>query len=375
MNFNYRDFFLHNDDLHIIKEELSIIDEMARVANANALIPNAEAVWAAYSSGSNENTIAEELEINVETVEKIIYICLMHTDEKKSADEIAKELVMNYTTIQSILRNALGPSWIRDNDSHIIDNAVKIYNLHKLTKNPEEIKNSINSDKNNRFEEMTVDKVNLVLKIVNIATKQMENDGHINALEIERQIDKKISHTTVINLIKKLDIGKIKYRHKFTEKQDAFILFNYLQGIGPSEIARKFNTEFSTDSKNLNIEPTPILNRIRNGILNLKSDSDSESEISEYALELLTKLKVNIEKLDAETKNLLTHYTPAKTVGSRDRLARRGGQVDPTRQISGQTGNLDRNIHQTITTGQIPASGQLGKKYGAPINTQGALAL
>jgi len=375
MNFNYRDFFLHNDDLHIIKEELSIIDEMARVANANALIPNAEAVWAAYSSGSNENTIAEELEINVETVEKIIYICLMHTDEKKSADEIAKELVMNYTTIQSILRNALGPSWIRDNDSHIIDNAVKIYNLHKLTKNPEEIKNSINSDKNNRFEEMTVDKVNLVLKIVNIATKQMENDGHINALEIERQIDKKISHTTVINLIKKLDIGKIKYRHKFTEKQDAFILFNYLQGIGPSEIARKFNTEFSTDSKNLNIEPTPILNRIRNGILNLKSDSDSESEISEYALELLTKLKVNIEKLDAETKNLLTHYTPAKTVGGRDRLARRGGQVDPTRQISGQTGNLDRNIHQTITTGQIPASGQLGKKYGAPINTQGALAL
>jgi len=375
MNFNYRDFFIHNDDLHIIKEELSIIDEMARVANANALIPNAEAVWAAYSSGSNENTIAEELEINVETVEKIIYICLMHTDEKKSADEIAKELVMNYTTIQSILRNALGPSWIRDNDSHIIDNAVKIYNLHKLTKNPEEIKNSINSDKNNRFEEMTVDKVNLVLKIVNIATKQMENDGHINALEIERQIDKKISHTTVINLIKKLDIGKIKYRHKFTEKQDAFILFNYLQGIGPSEIARKFNTEFSTDSKNLNIEPTPILNRIRNGILNLKSDSDSESEISEYALELLTKLKVNIEKLDAETKNLLTHYTPAKTVGSRDRLARRGGQVDPTRQISGQTGNLDRNIHQTITTGQIPASGQLGKKYGAPINTQGALAL
>ena len=381
MNFNYRDFFIHNDDLHIIKEELSIIDEMARVANANALIPNAEAVWDKWTSlpdaQKDAEKIAEELEINVETVEKIIYICLMHTDEKKSADEIAKELVMTYTTIQSILRNALGPSWIRDNDSHIIDNAVKIYNLHKLTKNPEEIKNSINSDKNNRFEEMTVDKVNLVLKIVNIATKQMENDGHINALEIERQIDKKISHTTVINLIKKLDIGKIKYRHKFTEKQDAFILFNYLQGIGPSEIARKFNTEFSTDSKNLNIEPTPILNRIRNGILNLKSDSDSESEISEYALELLTKLKVNIEKLDAETKNLLKNYTPAKTVGGRDRLARRGGNVDPTRQMSGKKGNLnlEPDIHQTITTGQIPASGQLGKKYGAPINTQGALAL
>jgi hypothetical protein len=380
MNFNYRDFFIHNDDLHIIKEELSIIDEMARVADANALIPNAKDVWDKWTSlpdaQKDAEKIADELEINVETVEKIIYICLMHTDEKKSADEIAKELVMNYVTIQSILRKALGSAWIRDNDLHIINNAGKIYNLHKLTKNPEEIKNSINSensDKNNRFEEMTVDKVNLVLKIVDIATTQMENDGHINALEIERQIDKKISHTTVIKLIKKLGIGKIQYRHKFTEEQDAFILFNYLQGIGPSEIARKFNTEFSTDSKNLNIEPTPILNRIRNGILNLKSDS--ESEISEYALELLTKLKVNIEKLDAETKELLKNYTPAKTVGSRDRLARRGGQVDPTRQISGQTGNLERNIHQTITTGQIPASGQLGKKYGAPINTQGALAL
>jgi hypothetical protein len=384
MNFNYRDFFIHNDDLHIIKEQLSIIDEMPRVADANALIPNAKDVWDKWTSlpdaQKDAEKIAEELEINVETVEKIIYICLMHTDEKKSADEIAKELVMNYVTIQSILRKALGSAWIRDNDLHIINNAEKIYNLHKLTKNPEEIKNSINSensDKNNRFEEMTVDKVNLVLKIVNIATKQMENDGHINALEIERQIDKKISHTTVINLIKKLGIGKIQYRHKFTEEQDAFILFNYLQGIGPSEIARKFNTEFSTDSKNLNIEPTPILNRIRNGILNLKSDSESESEISEYALKLLTKIfpTVNIEKLDAETKKLLTHYTPAKTVGGRDRLARRGGNVDPTRQMSGKKGNLEPDIHQTITTGQIPASGQLGKKYGAPINTQGALAL
>jgi hypothetical protein len=380
MNFNYRDFFIHNDDLHIIKEQLSIIDEMPRVADANALIPNAKDVWDKWTSlpdaQKDAEKIADELEINVETVEKIIYICLMHTDEKKSADVIAKELVMNYVTIQSILRKALGSAWIRDNDLHIINNAEKIYNLHKLTKNPEEIKNSINSensDKNNRFEEMTVDKVNLVLKIVNIATKQMENDGHINALEIERQIDKKISHTTVINLIKKLGIGKIKYRHKFTEKQDAFILFNYLQGIGPSEIARKFNTEFSTDSTNLNIEPTPILNRIRNGILNLKSDS--ESEISEYALELLTKYYPKVDINNDNTKELLTHYTPAKTVGSKDRLARRGGNVDTTRQMSGEKGNLERNIHQTITTGQIPASGQLGKKYGAPINTQGALAL
>jgi len=382
MNFNYRDFFIHNDDLHIIKEQLSIIDEV-RVATKNALIPNAEDVWKAWTSlpdaQKDAKKIADDLEINVETVEKIIYICLMHTDEKKSADEIARELVMNYTTIQVILSNALESAWIRDNDSHIINNAEKIYNLHKERKNPEEIKNSINSDKNKRFEEMTVDKVNLVLKIVDIATKQIENDGHINALEIERQIDKKISHTTVIKLIKKLDIGKIKYRHKFTEEQDAFILFNYLQGIGPSEIARKFNTEFSTDSKNLNIDPTPILKRIRNGILNLKSDSESESEISEYALKLLSIYKdryfstVNIEH--EETKKLLKHYTPAKTVGGKDRLARRGGKVDPTRQMSGEKGNLERDIHQTITTGQIPASGQLGKKYGAPINTQGALAL
>jgi hypothetical protein len=43
--------------------------------------------------------------------------------------------------------------------------------------------------------------------------------------------------------------------------------------------------------------------------------------------------------------------------------------------MSGERGNLERDIHQTITTGQIPASGQLGKKYGAPINTQGDLAL
>ena len=27
MNFNYRDFFIHNDDLHIIKEQLSIVED------------------------------------------------------------------------------------------------------------------------------------------------------------------------------------------------------------------------------------------------------------------------------------------------------------------------------------------------------------
>jgi hypothetical protein len=43
--------------------------------------------------------------------------------------------------------------------------------------------------------------------------------------------------------------------------------------------------------------------------------------------------------------------------------------------MSGQTGNLEPDIHQTINTGEIPASGQLGPKYGAPINPQGALSL
>ena len=75
------------------------------------------------------------------------------------------------------------------------------------------------------------------------------------------------------------------------------------------------------------------------------------------------------------TKELLTNYIPPETVRGRDPLARKGGKVDPTRQMSGQTGNLEPDIHQTINTGEIPASGQLGKKSGAPINPQGALSL
>ena len=82
---------------------------------------------------------------------------------------------------------------------------------------------------------------------------------------------------------------------------------------------------------------------------------------------------VNIENPD--TKDLLTHYRPPETVRGRDPLARKGGKVDPTRQMSGQTGNLEPDIHQTINTGESPASGQLGKKSGAPINPQGALSL
>jgi hypothetical protein len=87
------------------------------------------------------------------------------------------------------------------------------------------------------------------LKIVDIAKKQMENDGQMNALEIERQINRDKDINAIIRLIKKLGIGKIKYRHKFTEEQDAFILFNYLQKIGPSELTRQFNIKFSTDSR------------------------------------------------------------------------------------------------------------------------------
>ena len=36
----------------------------------------------------------------------------------------------------------------------------------------------------------------------------------------------------------------MRYIHRFTEEQDAFILYLYLQRNGPSEIARKFNEKF-----------------------------------------------------------------------------------------------------------------------------------
>jgi hypothetical protein len=227
------------------------------------------------------------------------------------------------------------------------------------------------------LEEITVDKVNLVLKIIDIAKIQTDSAGMVNANKIHKEIGEEISYPTVVKLIKTLKLAEIRYHHKFTQEQDAFILFNYLQGINQSKTAEKFNLNFSTESKNkLNMFPGTIRSRLIR-ILNHKDKG--ESEISKKVLELLGIYKdkyfstVNIER--PETKNLLTHYTPTKTVGSKDRLARRGGKVDPTRQMSGEKGNLERDTHQTITTGQIPASGQLGKKYGAPINTQGALAL
>jgi len=339
--------------------------------------PNAEAVWAAYSSGSNEQEIAKDRGINLTTVQKIIQICLMKaTDDEITPKQIGAELKMRPITIQFILSKALGPSWIRGNDSHIIDNAVKIYDLHNKEKSPEEIKNSINKDKPKHLEEITVDKVNLVLKIIDIAKIQTDSAGMVNANKIHKEIDGKISYPTVVKLIKTLDLAKIRYTHSFTQEQDAFILFNYLQGINQSKTAEKFNLNFSTESNILNMFPGTIRARL---IRMLNHKDKGESEISKKVLELLGIYKdkyfstVNIER--PETKKLLTHYTPAKTVGGRDRLARRGGNVDPTRHMSGERGNLERDTHQTITTGQIPASGQLGKKYGAPINTQGALAL
>ena len=277
MNFNYRDFFIHNDDLHIIKEQLSIIDEMARVANDNALEPNAEAVWKMYDKGGelDNEKIAANLGINVDTVKKIIAICEKKFLENKTVIQIANEMKLTDSTIAKILNNAI-PDWERTQDTHFTKNAEEIYNLHKQGKSTAEIVNSINQKRELHLQ-IKEEKVNLVLKIVDIAKKQMENKGHINAVEIERQINHTINIDTIINLIKKLDIGKIRYLHKFNEEQDAFILYYYLQRNGITEIARKFNTEFSTDSK-LNIGDGAIYARIKNTILKSKS----ESEISEF---------------------------------------------------------------------------------------------
>ena len=76
MNFNYCDFFIHNDDSHIIKEELSIIDEMPTPIK-DALEPNAKDVWDMYDKGGelDNEKIATNLGINVDTVKKIIAIC------------------------------------------------------------------------------------------------------------------------------------------------------------------------------------------------------------------------------------------------------------------------------------------------------------
>ena len=381
MNFNYRDFFIHNDDLHIIKEQLSIIDEMPRGVSRHIepLVPNAKDVWDMYrdmydkGEELDEQKIADKLGINVDTVKKIIDICEKKFLENKKIKQISDETKIATALIYDILNNAI-PDWERKYDT--FSDALDIYNLHKEGKSPEEIVNLINQ-KREPYLQIKLDKVNLVLNIVDIATKQMDVAGVVNTHEIERQINGVVTDSTITKIIRSLGIGEIRYRHTFTEEQHAFILFNYLQGIGPTASAGKFNEKFSNKSKQLNIYGSSILYILRNTILKPKG----ESGISQYFLDLLAKYEteypsfqsVDINKDD--TKDLLTHYRPPETVRGRDPLARKGGKVDPTRQMSGQTGNLEPDIHQTINTGESPASGQLGPKYGAPINPQGALSL
>ena len=364
MNFNYRDFFIHNDDLHIIKEQLSINEVGA--PKQDALERNAKAVWDMYQTEKNQQKIADTLGINLTTVEKIIKICSMKSNGNKKIKQIADETNFNKNMIHRILNKAI-PDWKRN--KLFFGDALEIYNLHKQGKSTAEIVNLINQKRELHLQ-IKEEKVNLVLKIVDIATKQMAStDGVVNSNEIKRQINGAIDNGTIIDLIKKLGIGKIRYYHKFTPEQDAFILFNYLQGLNMSETARKFNMKFSTESNKLNIEITTIIRNLIN-ILKRKG----ESEISKYAPEeLLTIYYPTVDINNDDTKELLKNYIPSKTVGGRDRLARRGGKVDPTRQMSGEKGNLERDIHQTINTGEIPASGQLGPKYGAPINKQGAI--
>ena len=380
MNFNYRDFFIHNDDLHIIKEQLSIIDEMPRGVSGHIepLVPNAKAVWDMYDKGEelDEQKIADKLGINVDTVKKIIDICEKKFLENKTIKQISDETKIATALIYDILNNAI-PDWERKYDT--FSDALDIYNLHKEGKRPEEIVKSINQNRE-PYLQIKLDKVNLVLNIVDIATKQMEdpsNHGKLNISDIEKQINGVVTDSTITKIIRSLGIGEIRYRHTFTEEQHAFILFNYLQGIGPTASAGKFNEKFSNKSKQLNIYGSSILYILRNTILKPKGESD----ISQYVLDLLDKYETeypSFQSVDINndgTKDLLTHYRPPQTVRGRDPLARKGSKVDPTRQMSGQTGNLEPDIHQTINTGESPASGQLGKKSGAPINPQGALSL
>jgi hypothetical protein len=340
MNFNYRDFFIHNDDLHIIKEQLSIIDEMPRVAKENALSSNAKDVWDMYAKGGklDNEKIAKTLGINVDTVKKIIDICEKKFLENKTVIQIANEMKLTDYTIMQVLNNAI-PDWKRTRDVNFTKDAEEIYNLHKQEKNPDEIVNLINQNRE-RHLQIKLDKVNLVLKIVDIATKQMENNGVTNAYEIERQINGARDHMAIIRLIKKLGIGKIRHRHIFTPEQDAFILSCYLQRMNLPETSKQFSDKFSSYSNKLNLYDATIRRRIKDFILK----SNSESEISEYALKLLTKYKneyfSTVDINNDYTKELLTRYIPAEIVGVRDRLARKGGKVDPTRQISGQKGNL-----------------------------------
>jgi len=372
MNFNYRDFFIHNDDSHIIKEQLSIVDEMG-VSKKDDLKTNAKTVWDMYQTENNEQKIADtlninlstvqkianKLNINLSTVQKIVMICLM----KQNNDEITRQQIANaidiqfnmvngisLSTIRHVLLKTLGSDWKRKLDVNVVSNAVKIYDYYKNGKTPDEIVGLVNKEKKEHgSQKITVDNVNLVLKIVDIAEKQMQQSSkNVNASYIHREIGKigeKITLNTTINIIKKLNLGEIKYKHKFTEKQDAFILFNYLQGIGPRASARSFNDEFKTDLNGnpLNIVHNTITYRLINSILK----SNSESKISEYALKLLSIYKkeyfstVNIE--DPETKNLLTHYIPPETVGGRDRTG-----TGTNRDMSAHLGTVQTNFNTML---------------------------
>ena len=375
MQFKYRDFFNTNDDLHIIKEELSILDEW--VSKEDALTSNAKDVWDMYKKENNMQKIAEKLRISVDTVDKIIRICSLNFIDKKSADTINKELdnELDTGTIWRVLKNALGSNYKRDKDYHFVSDAVQIYNLHKEGKSPEEIAAILNREKEKEnYESVNVDKVNLVLKIIDIAEKQRKDDTVVNIADIARQINNQISTSTIVDLIKKLNLGEPRYLHKFTEEQDAFVLSNYLNKIGPTDSSRLFNVKFKTDTRGnpLNIRSGVILGRLRL----LINSNKGETGISQKILDLLDKYKneyfstVNIN--DSKTKERLKNYIPPETISGKDRLARKGGKVDPTRNMSGQ-GNLERDIYQTFTTGKMPVSGQLGKRFGAPTNPQGAL--
>ena len=344
MNFNYRDFFIHNDDLHIIKEQLSII-EIGGVIKQDALEPNAKAVWDAHQTGSDEQTIAAKLKIDVETVKKIIKICLMHTVDKKSVNDIVTELSMNIKLIQRVLSNALASEWKRGSDSYLISDALEIYNLHKKGKSPEEIVKSINQNRKPHLQ-IKLDKVNLILKIVDIAEKQMKSTdkmGVLNIKNIRKQIDNKISDRTITKFLKIIALGEIRYKHKFTEEQDAFILYNYLQKQILTQIAELFNKKFSTDSIKLKISAGTIHYRLKHNILEPKGKG--ETDISKEVDELLKIYKdtyfqaVNIN--DTKTKERLTNYIPPETVRGRDRTG-------TNRDMSAHLGTLPKNFNTML---------------------------
>jgi hypothetical protein len=373
MNFNYRDFFIHNDDLHIIKEQLSIVDEA--ISKKDALSTNAKAVWDMYnmykkepsgtdgssgssgssgtsgtdgSSGSNEpkieQKIADKLDINLSTVQKIIQICLMKaTDDKITSHLISDKLGINEQTVFNVLKNAIGSDFKRQKDTHFVNDAVKIYNLHNLGKTPEQIVDLVNSEKKENFEKIDLNKVNTVLKIVDMAKKQMTEKGEVNIQEIYREIVYKISGPTIAELIKKLNLGKPRYSHVYTVEQDAFILYNYLQRTPIIKIAELFNKEFSTKSNQLDIKNDSISKHIKT-ILKPKG----ESEISEYVLDLLNRYKtkyfstVNIN--DDETKDLLTHYTAPERIKGKDTTG-----TGTNRDMSAHLGTLPKNFNTMIT--------------------------